>query len=109
MAKSQDALSQLFVRSTTGTPVPLSSLVKMSTRTAPLAINHQGQFAAVTVSFNLAPEASLGDAVTAIRATQDSIGMPPSIHAGFVGAADAFNESLASEPLLILAAILTVG
>ncbi len=108
MAKSADALAQLFVRSATGTPVPLSSLVTMSTRQAPLAINHQGQFAAVTVSFNLAPEASLGDAVAAIRTTQDTIGMPASIHAGFVGAAQAFNESLASEPLLILAAILTV-
>ncbi len=108
MAKSADALSKLYVRSTAGTPVPLNTLVQVSTRQAPLAINHQGQFAAVTVSFNLAPQASLGDAVAAIRATQERIDMPPSVHAAFVGAAQAFNESLASEPLLILAAILTV-
>ena len=108
MARTADALAQLHVRSTAGTPVPLSNLVAVSTRRAPLAINHQGQFAAVTVSFNLGPGASLGDAVAAIRAAETEVQLPPSVHAAFVGAAQAFNESLASEPLLILAAILTV-
>jgi multidrug efflux pump len=83
-------------------------MVHEATTTAPLAINHQGQFPSVTVSFNLNDGESLGDAVTAIQDAQARIGLPPSIHAAFVGAAQAFNESLASEPLLLLAAIITV-
>ncbi len=108
MAKTAEALSQLYVRSATGTAVPLSAVVHAATRSAPLAVNHQGQFAAVTVSFNLAAGRSLGDAVQAIGGVRDSIGMPAGVHAGFVGTAQAFGESLASEPLLLLAAILTV-
>jgi len=107
-AKSAAALDNLFVRSANGAPVPLSTMVHRATTTAPLAINHQGQFPAVTISFNLADGESLGDAVTAIQAAQERIGLPPSVRAGFVGAAQAFNESLASEPLLILAALITV-
>src|SRR3984957_12804493 len=83
-------------------------MVHQVTTTAPLAINHQGQFPAVTVSFNLNDGESLGDAVNAISAASTRIGIPPSIHSSFVGAAQSFNESLASEPLLILAAIITV-
>jgi multidrug efflux pump len=107
-ARSAGALDQIFVRAANGSPVPLSAIVHQATTTASLAISHQGQFPAVTISFNLAPGESLGDAVTAIQAAQTRIGLPPSVHAGFVGTAQAFNQSLASEPLLILAAIVTV-
>ncbi len=108
IARTAAALDQIFVRTANGSPVPLSAIVHRTTTTAPLAINHQGQFPAVTVSFNLAPGESLGDAVRDIQAAQARIGMPPSVHSDFVGAAQAFNASLASEPLLILAAIVTV-
>jgi multidrug efflux pump len=108
MAGTAAALDQIFVRTATGAPVPLSAMVHRATTTAPLAINHQGQFPAVTISFNLARGESLGDAVRDIHAAQARIGMPPSVHSEFVGAAAAFNESLASEPLLVAAAIVTV-
>jgi len=107
-AKNAAALDKIFVRAANGSPVPLSAVVHMATTTAPLAVNHQGQFPAVTISFNLAPGESLGDAVTAIQAAQARIGMPASVHSDFAGTAQAFNQSLASEPLLILAAIVTV-
>jgi multidrug efflux pump len=107
-AKSASALDRLFVRAPGGGPVPLSAMVHEATTTAPLAINHQGQFPAVTVSYNLAPGKSLGDAVAAIDGAQARLEMPPGVHSEFVGTAQAFRESLASEPLLILAAILTV-
>ncbi len=102
------ALDKIFVRTATGAPVPLSTIVHTATTTAPLVINHQGQFPAVTISFNLADGESLGDAVSAIQADQARIGTPPSVRSDFVGTALAFNQSLASEPLLILAAIITV-
>jgi multidrug efflux pump len=107
-AKNADALEKIFVRTPSGAPVPLSTMVRRSTKNASLAINHQGQFPAVTISYNLAAGESLGDAVTAIQEAQTRIGLPPSVHSDFVGTAQAFNESLASEPLLILAAIITV-
>jgi multidrug efflux pump len=108
MARTAAALKNLFVRTPSGAPVPLSAMVHETTTTAALAINHQGQFPAVTISFNLADGESLGDAVEAIQAAQTRIGTPPSVHADFAGAAQAFNQSLASEPMLILAAIVTV-
>jgi multidrug efflux pump len=108
MASTAAALDRTFVRSTTGAPVPLSAMVHRVTTTAPLAINHQGQFPAVTISFNLADGESLGDAVAAIEAARTRIGTPASIHADFAGTAQAFNDSLASEPLLIGAAVITV-
>jgi multidrug efflux pump len=107
-AKTAGALDKIFVRTPTGAPVPLSAMVHWATTTTSLAINHQGQFPAVTVSFNLSPGESLGDAVNAIQDAQARIGLPPSVHSDFVGTAQAFNASLASEPLLILAAIVTV-
>jgi multidrug efflux pump len=107
-ARSSAALDRLFVRAANGTPTPLSAMVRWSTSTAPLAINHQGQFPAVTISFNLGGGQSLGDAVKAIQTAQNRIGMPASVHSEFVGTAQAFNESLASEPILILAAVITV-
>jgi multidrug efflux pump len=108
MARSAAALKDLFVRTATGAPVPLDAIVHQTTTTAPLAINHQGQFPAVTVSFNLANGESLGNAVTEIQAAQARIGLPDRVHADFAGTAQAFNEALASEPVLILAAIVTV-
>jgi multidrug efflux pump len=90
------------------TQVPLSAFTHIEHRTTPLAINHQGQFPVVTLSFNLAPGAALGEAVGAIEKAKQEIGMPASIEAGFQGTAKAFQASLANEPLLILAAIITV-
>jgi multidrug efflux pump len=107
-ARTATALDRLYVRTPTGAPVPLSTMVHETTTTAPLAINHQGQFPAVTISFNLTPGESLGDAVKAIQEAQTRIGLPPSIRSDFAGTAQAFNQSLASEPALILAAIVTV-
>jgi multidrug efflux pump len=107
-ARTADALDKLFVRTAGGAPVPLSAMVHRTTASAPLSINHQGQFPAVTLSYNLPQGVSLGDAVKAIQSARERIGMPASVHSDFVGAAQAFQESLASEPLLILAAIVTV-
>jgi multidrug efflux pump len=80
----------------------------METKSAPLAISHQGQFPAVTISFDTAPGVSLGEAVDAINRSDAAIGLPPSVRAEFSGAAQAFREALASEPLLILAALIVV-
>jgi multidrug efflux pump subunit AcrB len=108
MAQAASVLQKLFVRTANGTPVPLSTMVRETTTLSPLAVNHQGQFPAVTVSFNLAAGESLGSAVNAIGAAQARIGMPSSVHSDFAGTAQAFNASLASEPVLILAALITV-
>jgi multidrug efflux pump len=107
-ALDQGSLEVLYVRSTLGTPVALSQLVHVESELAPLALAHQGQFRAVTLSFNLAPGAALGQAVDAIERARVELGVPPGVHAEFQGAAQAFSESLASEPLLVLAALLTV-
>jgi multidrug efflux pump len=106
--RNPDALAGLYVRSNSGDPVPLSSMVHYAPAQAPLVIAHQGQFPAVTLSFNLPPGTSLGDVVDAIRRVEREIGLPPGVHADFQGAAKAFSDSLASEPALILAALLTV-
>jgi multidrug efflux pump len=102
------ALKSIYVKSVTGTQVPLSAFTHLDTGHAPLAVNHQGQFPAVTLSFNLAPGVALGHAVDAIRAVERQIGLPASIRASFQGTAQAFQASLANEPLLIMAAIITV-
>jgi multidrug efflux pump len=88
--------------------VPLSAFSRFETTTEPLVITHQGQFPAVTVSFNLAPNASLGRAITAINKVQKAMHMPANLQAGFQGTAASFTNSLANEPLLILAALVTV-
>ena len=93
---------------TSGNPVPLSAFTHLQSTNTPLAVNHQGQFPVVTLSFNLAPGASLGQATTAIEQAEKEIQLPPSIHAAFQGTAAAFQNSLSSEPFLILAAIITV-
>ena len=102
------ALDMLYVRAPTGDQVPLSQFVHMAQTQTPLAINHQGQFPSVTLSFNLGKDASLGHAVDAIQRAGVDIGLPQSVHAAFQGAAQAFGESLASEPILILAALITI-
>ncbi|HYX54320.1 MAG TPA: efflux RND transporter permease subunit, partial [Candidatus Limnocylindrales bacterium] len=101
-------LSHIFVKSNAGTQVPLAAFSHFETSSTPLAINHQGQFPVVTISFNLAPGESLGKATKLIAAAEQELGMPPSIHASFQGTAAAFQNSLASEPWLILAALVTV-
>jgi multidrug efflux pump len=102
------SLSLLYVRAPTGDQVPLSAFVHMSQSQAQLAINHQGQFPSTTLSFNLGKGASLGDAVRVIELAGPAIAMPTAVHAAFQGAAQAFGESLASEPILILAALITI-
>jgi multidrug efflux pump subunit AcrB len=88
--------------------VPLSAVAHFAPSTTGLAVNHLGQFPAITISFNLAPGVALGDAVEAITAAQREIGMPSSIRATFQGTAQAFQASLANMPILILAALVTV-
>jgi multidrug efflux pump len=103
-----DNLADLFVKSAQGGSVPLSAFTTLVPTSAPLAVNHQGQFPVVTVSFNLAPNAALGEAVNAIDQAKQELGMPASVQASFQGTAQSFQASLANEPLLILAAVITV-
>jgi multidrug efflux pump len=102
------ALSRVYVPSTTGAQVPLSSVASVERRTAPLVIQHQDQFPAVTISFNLAPGASLSNAVDAIAAAEGEIAMPRSVSGVFSGDALEFTRSLATQPWLILAAVITI-
>jgi len=97
-----------MVSSANGAAVPLSTFTHFESSSAPLSVNHQGQFPVVTISFNLAPNASLGDATEAIDKVQQSIGMPLSVQAAFQGTAASFQASLSNEPILILAALVTV-
>jgi len=101
-------LNNLYVKSSNGTQVPLSTLAHWEQTRAQLSIGHQGQFPSTIVSFNLAPGRALGDAVKAVNAVEQRIGMPNSINASFQGTAAAFQTSLANEPILILAALITV-
>jgi multidrug efflux pump len=101
-------LSKLYLPGVGGAQVPLSAVAKLTRSTAPLAISHQAQFPAASLSFNLAPGAALGDAVDAVRAIETRIGMPGSIIGIFAGDAAEFSRSLAGQPWLILAAIVTI-
>jgi multidrug efflux pump len=103
-----DQLKNIYIKSAAGTQVPLSAFVRQNTGTTSLVINHQGQFPVVTVSFNLAPNASLGQAVDAINKIKSQLQIPASIQTAFQGTAAAFLASLANEPILILAAVITV-
>ncbi len=103
-----DSLERLYVRTASGAAVPLSAIARFETRHASLAIDHEGQFPSVTLSFNTAGTTSLGDAVVAIDGAATRLGLPPAMRGEFQGAAAAFRDSLSSEPLLILAALLTV-
>ncbi len=103
-----DALKDIHVASSAGAQVPLSALTRVTLGTAPLAINHIGQFPAATISFNLARGVSLGEAVDAIQSVERELGMPASVQTGFQGAAASFRDSLASTLLLVLAAVVTM-
>jgi multidrug efflux pump len=106
---SLQSLNDIYLPSSVGsTPVPLAVMAKMRQETAPLQVSHLGQFPSATVSFNLAPGASLGGAVTAIKKAQADMGMPASVISSFQGAALAFQSSLSNQLFLILAAIVTV-
>jgi multidrug efflux pump len=125
-AQNPDSLKDIYIRpsmvtpntgaptansaavTTSGEPVPLSAFTRMQSASAALAVNHQGQFPVVTFSFNLAPGASLGEATRAIQQAEKEIQLPARIHAAFQGTAAAFQNSLSTEPWLILAAVVTV-
>jgi multidrug efflux pump len=106
--QNPDALKYLYVRANGGSLVPLSAFTHYAPATAPLAVNHQGQFPAVTISFNLPVGVALGTAVEAIERAQEELGAPSTLRGRFQGTAEAFQASLANEPLLIAAALLAV-
>ncbi len=103
-----DGLRNIYVTSSSGQQVPLSALAHYASTTAPLTVNHQGPFSAVTLSFNLQPGAALGDAVDAINAAKQKIGFPETVRGGFQGSAQAYQASLANEPILIATALMAV-
>jgi len=105
---SPDSLNGIFVKSASGSMVPLSTIAKFEQQRTPLQVNHQGQYPAVTLSFNLAPNRALGDAVTALEKAQREMGMPSSVHPTFQGTAQAFQDSKNNMPWLILAALTAV-
>ncbi len=107
-SQGPEALGQIHVATSGGVQVPLSSVVRVVEQPGTLAINHLGQFPAATVSFNLAPGASLGEAVNAIRAAEAELGLPASMGTHFAGAASAFEASLSNTLWLILAAVVTM-
>jgi multidrug efflux pump len=106
--RSVDSLASIYVPSAGGGQVPLSAIAKVEVQTRPILINHLAQFPATTVSFNLAPNASLGAAVSAIENTERTLGLPGSIHTTFQGAALAFRSNLSNELLLLVAAVLVM-
>jgi multidrug efflux pump len=106
--RGPDSLSDLYITTADNRQVPLLAITKVTTTNAPLTINHQAQFPSVTLSFNLSPGVSLGEAVRTVEDTTKQIGLPQSFRAGFQGTAQAFQASLANEGWLILAAIVTV-
>jgi multidrug efflux pump len=107
-ASTSGANSAGITSSSPGNAIPLSAFSHFETTTEPLSITHQGQFPSITVSFNLAPNASLGSAIATIDKLQKDMNMPPSLQADFQGTAASFRNSLSNEPLLILAALVTV-
>ena len=106
--QTPDALQSIYVPSKTGVQVPLATFSHYEPSNTPLAVNHQGQFPSATFSFNLTEGVSLGEATQVIESANREINLPASIHASFQGTAAAFQDSLANEPILILAALLTV-
>jgi hydrophobe/amphiphile efflux-1 (HAE1) family protein len=103
-----DALNDIYVTSSAGQQVPIRTLVNTATKVAPIQINHQGQFPSVTISFNLVPGASIGQAVNAIHELDRQLGKPLSLAATFQGNAQAFTAALSSEPILIAAAVFVI-
>ncbi len=106
--QSPEGLKNVYVHPATGGEVPLGAITQFQANTAPLAVNHQGQFPSVTVSFNLAPGVALSDAAQTINAMEIKMGMPGSIHGMFSGTLQAFQTSLATEPFLVITALLAV-
>jgi multidrug efflux pump len=106
--QNPEYLSQVYVAGNTGKLVPLSAFSHFAPTNTALTINHQGIFPSITLSFNLAPNTALGDAVREIQNAQRDMAMPASVHATFQGTAQAFQDSLSSEPMLILAALIAV-
>ncbi len=106
--QNPDGLRDIYVASKTGKLIPLSAFTRYAPSNTAITVNHQGQFPCITLSFNLAPGASLGTAVEHIQAAQREIGMPASVHAGFQGTAAAYQDSLSSQPILILTALAAV-
>ncbi|MBB6250063.1 efflux RND transporter permease subunit [Nitrospirillum iridis] len=106
--KSADVLNRIYIRSDSGKLVPLGAVARIDRTSGPISVNHQGQLPAVTLSFNLAPGVSLGAAVTAIEGVQREIGMPDSIAGSFQGTAQVFQQALANQGLLLLAAVVVI-
>ncbi|MBV9771021.1 MAG: multidrug efflux RND transporter permease subunit [Bryobacterales bacterium] len=106
--QNPNTLHQVYVSAPGGQEVPLSAIATTATATAPLSVNHQGLFPAITLSFNLRPGVALGTAVNAISAAATKIGLPATIQTGFAGTAQAYQDSLGSEPILIATALATV-
>ncbi len=106
--QSPDTLKTIYVRTPAGNSVPLSAFTRLSPSTTPLSVNHQGQFPSVTLSFNLPPGVSLGQAVDAVDAAEREMGMPVTVQGSFSGTAEAFQDSLANEWILILLAVTAV-
>jgi multidrug efflux pump len=106
--QTTEGLQNIYLRSTSGTPIPLAAFTHYTPSNIPLAVNHQSQFPSVTISFNLAPGISLGGATLAIENAQRSIGFPATIQASFQGTAAAFQDSLSSQKILIFTALVTV-
>jgi len=106
--QTPEALQNIYLRSTNGTPVPLAAFTHYELANTPLAVSHQGQVPSVTISFNLAPGISLGQATRAIEDAERTIGFPATVSASFQGTAAAFQDSLSSEPVLIVTALITV-
>ena len=107
-SQSPDALRNIYVHSSRGMEVPLSAFAHFQMSETAISVAHQGQFPAITISFNLAPNVSLGQAVTALQNAEGVMGMPTTVHGGFQGTAQAFQDSLSSEPILILTALAAV-
>jgi multidrug efflux pump len=103
--QNPEGLRDIYVHTANNTEVPLSAVAKYATTTAPLTINHQGQFSAITLSFNLAPGKSLSDAVTAIDQAKTDIHLPETIRGSFAGTAQAYQDSLSDEGILVIAAL----
>ncbi|MFY9531782.1 MAG: multidrug efflux RND transporter permease subunit [Candidatus Acidiferrales bacterium] len=106
--QSPEGLNDVYVHPARGGEVPLSAIAHFEPRTAPLSVNHQSQFPSVTVSFNLAPGRALSDAATAINRMEQNLGMPATIHGMFSGTLQAFQSSMATEPMLIITALMAV-
>ncbi len=104
--RDESGLAKLYIRSSTGRLVPLSAMATVERRSGPLNVSHQGQLPAVTIGFNTPPGTSLGDAVAAIRAAEQEMGLPPSVVTGFTGAAQIFQQAAGGQWLLVLAAVL---